>query len=282
MTGRDFQFPPPSRAREGLAPSRQTRPDLGLRLYGGPLYAALACIAVTIGFLMLRLDAPGWIDRPLIHALNQFAGRWPALDRVDTVIEVFDLPRGGLIFTLAAAAFAVCRTATGRVQLAVGCAAASLAAAASRGMQLLLPHIPRPLFDPALRFTPPIDADQGAMHDWSSFPSDNAAMLFGVTLVVWFADRRIGSLGFMVFLIGAVARVYGGLHSPSDMLGGAALSAAFVFMARSLDLRFVENHLEWFDRYRAVWAAMVFLYAFQGASLFNDLRAIAVLLKKWS
>jgi hypothetical protein len=65
------------------------------------------------------------------------------------------------------------------------------------------------------------------------------------------------------------------------MLGGAALSAAFVFAARSPDLSFVENHREWFHRHRAVWAALAFLYAFQAAALFNDLRAIASLLKKW-
>ena len=29
-------------------------------------------------------------------------------------------------------------------------------------------------------------------------------------------------------------------------------------------------------------AALAFLYAFQASALFNDLRAIAVLLKKWS
>jgi undecaprenyl-diphosphatase len=282
MTGRDFQFLPPPQAHDGFAAPRRARPDVGWLLHGGPLYAALVCVAVTIACLMFRLEAQGRIDHPLILALNQFAGRWPALDRADVILEVFDLPRGGLIFALAAAACAVCRTTAGRVQLAVGCVAASLAAAASRGMQVFLPSIPRPLFDPALGFTPPIDSDQTALHDWSSFPSDNAALLFGVTLAVWFADRRIGVVAFLVFLVGAVARVYGGLHYPTDMLGGAALSAAFVFAARSLDLGFVEHHRGWFYRYRAVWAALAFLYAFQAAALFNDLRAIAVLLKKWS
>lgn len=279
MTGPDFQFQSSSQASGAplaFSPARR-----GPRLRTGPLYAALICFSATLGFLMLRLDAPAWIDHPLTLALNQFAGRWPALDRTAVVLQEFNLVKGGLIFSLAAAAFAICPTVTGRVQLVLGCAAASLAAVASRAVQLLLPNIPRPLFDPHLHFVPPVDADLKALHDWSSYPSDNAALLFGVTLAIWFVDRRIGVLAFLVFLAGALARVYGGLHYPTDMLGGAALSAMCVFVARSPDLDFLENHRAFFHRWRAVWAALAFLFAFQAASLFDDLRAIGLLLKQW-
>jgi undecaprenyl-diphosphatase len=281
MNGRDFQLQPSSRARDGLAPFPVQRGG-GLRVHSGPLYAALLCIAATVVFMMFRLDAQGLIDRPLILALNRLARRWPELDRAAVVIQEFNLPKGGLIFALAAAAFAASPTATGRAELALGCVGAALAAVASRTIQLFMPHMPRPLFDPALHFVPPIDADLDALQDWSSFPSDNAALLFGVTLAVWFADRRIGRLGMLVFLIAAVARVYGGLHYPTDMLGGATLSAAFVFATRALDLSFLENHRQWLYRYRAVWAALAFLFAFLAASLFDDLRAIAALLKHWN
>jgi undecaprenyl-diphosphatase len=282
MGGRDVQFEPSSPAGEGRVAFGPTGPRLRLRLHGGPLYASLICLAATFGFLMFRLDAQAAIDHPLILALNQFARRWPALDLTAVVFEEFNLAKGGLIFALAAAAFAVCSTASARAQLAAGCVAAALAAVASRAGQLLLPNIPRPLFDPALHFTLPLDADVRAMHDWSSFPSDNAALLFGVALAVWFADRRIGVPAFLVFVVGALARVYGGLHYPTDMLGGAALSAACVFAARSIDFGFVEGRRAFFHRYRAVWAALAFLFAFQAASLFDDVRAIAVLLSRWS
>jgi undecaprenyl-diphosphatase len=281
MNGRDVQFQPSSRARDGLAPFPVQRGG-GLRVHSGPLYAALLCVAATLAFMMLRLDAQAWIDQPLILALNRVARRWPELDRAAVVIQEFNLPKGGLIFALAAAAFAASPTVTGRAELALGCVGAAVAAVASRATQLFMPNIPRPLFDPSLHFVPPINADLDAVHDWSSFPSDNAALLFGVTLAAWFADRRIGFLGMLVFLVAALARVYGGLHYPTDMFGGATLSAAFVFAARSLDLSFLENHRGWFHRYRAVWAALAFLFAFQAASLFDDLRAIAALLKHWN
>jgi undecaprenyl-diphosphatase len=282
MHGQDFQSPPPWRVRGGLAVSHPVRPHADRGAQGRALYAALICLAGTVAFLMLRLDAQDRFDRPLFLALNQFAGRWPAVDRAALILQEFNLPKGGLIFALAAGAFAVRRGVTSRTQLVLGCVAASLAAVASRASQMFLPNLPRPLFDPALHFTLPLDADAHALHDWSSFPSDNAALLFGVTLAVWFADRRMGALAFGVFLAGALARVYGGLHYPTDMLGGGALSAAFVFAARSIDLRVLEDHREALWRYRALWASLIFLCVFQAASLFDDLRAIAALIRHWS
>jgi undecaprenyl-diphosphatase len=282
MNGHAFQFLSSSRMRGAPAVSNPARPDTGPRLRRGPLIAALFCLAATVGLLLLRLHATAWVDHPLILVLNRLARRSPALDHAALVLQEFNLPKGGLIFALAAAAFAVCPTVTSRVQLIAGCVAAALAAVLSRATQILLPHSPRPMFDPALTLTPPIGADQHAMRDWSSFPSDNAALLFGVTLAVWFADRWIGALAFLVFLLAALARVYGGLHYPTDMLGGAALSAMCVMAARSVDLGFVETQGALIHRYRALWAGLAFLFAFLAASLFDDLRAIALLIRQWS
>ncbi len=281
MNGPDFKLQPSPRLGDA-ADSFPARPGGGLRVHGGPLYAALICIAATFALLMFRLDARAGIDDPLILALNQFSGRWPALDRASVVVQEFNLPKGGLIFALAAAAFAVCPTVTGRARLVAGCLGAALAALASRIAQLFLPSIPRPLFDPGLPFKPPVGEPDGEGHaeqQGGVVAGKGAPVARGAEVGV---DRRIGLAAFAVFLVAAVARVYGGLHYPTDMLGGAALSAACVFAVRSVDLSFVENHRGWFYRYRAAWAALAFLFAFQAASLFDDLRAIAILLKRWT
>jgi undecaprenyl-diphosphatase len=275
---RAFLFLPLTRGPEGLSVSRPEE----ARLIKTSLIAALICLATAIGLLLLRVEAQAVIDHPLTIAVNRLSRRWPGLDHAALVLQEFNLPKGGLIFALAAGAFAVSPSLTGRAQLAAGCVAAALAAVISRATQIFLPNLPRPLFDPEFHsFIPPLGADLKALHDWSSYPSDNAALLFGVTLAVWFADRRLGALAFVVFLAAALARVYGGLHYPTDLLGGAALSAACVFTARSFDFGFLETRRDIVHRHRAVLAVIAFLFAFQAASLFDDLRAIAGLLRQW-
>ncbi len=57
----------------------------------------------------------------------------------------------------------------------------------------------------------------------SSFPSGHAANTFGAATVLFLAQRRLWSLGFVVALLVGLSRVYVGVHYPSDVLGGAVL-----------------------------------------------------------
>ena len=78
---------------------------------------------------------------------------------------------------------------------------------------------PRPFF--AEHFTPIIShaADP-------SFPSDHLAALGAVTICVWFTSRRLGITVGVIALVVAFARVYVGVHYPSDVAGGLAIGAA--------------------------------------------------------
>ncbi len=57
----------------------------------------------------------------------------------------------------------------------------------------------------------------------SAFPSGHAAAVFGMATVIYFYNRKAG-VGLMVLglLIGA-ARVAGGVHYPTDIIGGAVV-----------------------------------------------------------
>lgn len=56
-----------------------------------------------------------------------------------------------------------------------------------------------------------------------SFPSNAAAVLFGLALGMWFTNRKAGVVLFVLACLWSFARVYCGVHYPLDIVGGAAI-----------------------------------------------------------
>ncbi len=85
---------------------------------------------------------------------------------------------------------------------------------------------PRPFATPGLDFNllfyQPTDP---------SFPSNLAAVVFGLALAVWLMNKRTGMWLLGMALVACFARVYVGIHFPSDILGGAAFGVAGVAVA---------------------------------------------------
>ena len=59
----------------------------------------------------------------------------------------------------------------------------------------------------------------------TSFPSDHAILVAAVTVVLLSRSRTLGAWLILFSLLVLVARVYIGVHYPSDVVGGAALGA---------------------------------------------------------
>jgi undecaprenyl-diphosphatase len=80
---------------------------------------------------------------------------------------------------------------------------------------------PRPFADPSLSmnllFYKPTDP---------SFPSNLAAVVFGLALAIWLMNKRTGTWLLGMSFVACFARVYVGIHYPSDILGGAAFAVA--------------------------------------------------------
>mgnify|MGYP001578842263 FL=1 len=55
----------------------------------------------------------------------------------------------------------------------------------------------------------------------ASFPSGHAAFYFALTTIVYFYNKKIGILFFAVSFLMGIARVFVGVHWPSDILAGA-------------------------------------------------------------
>jgi len=61
-----------------------------------------------------------------------------------------------------------------------------------------------------------------------SFPSNLAAVVFGLALAVWLMNKRTGTWLLIMAFVACFARVYVGIHYPSDILGGAAFGVVGV------------------------------------------------------
>jgi undecaprenyl-diphosphatase len=55
----------------------------------------------------------------------------------------------------------------------------------------------------------------------SSFPSGHAAFFFGLATIVFYYHRDSGILFFLFAILISLARVFAGIHWPSDIVGGA-------------------------------------------------------------
>jgi len=149
--------------------------------------------------------------------LNSLAGRWPALDRLATLLASDYL----LPVLIAAAAWSLwflgrnaqARTAhqLGFIYAACGAALANL----SIRLLNLAFYRPRPfvaLDDVTVVFYRPTD---------SSFPSNAAAFAFAMAAGAWLVHRPLGIGIGAAALLYCAARLFVGMHYPLDMLAGA-------------------------------------------------------------
>jgi undecaprenyl-diphosphatase len=74
-------------------------------------------------------------------------------------------------------------------------------------------------------FYPPTD---------SSFPSNPAATGFAVATGIFLWNRPLGLLMYAMAFLWSFARVYAGVHYPTDILAGAAIGAGFALLVGAL------------------------------------------------
>ena len=83
-------------------------------------------------------------------------------------------------------------------------------------------------------------------HD-SSFPSNLASIVFGLAMAVWVRNRKVGTSLLMMAVLACFARIYVGVHFPSDILGGIAFAlfglglTSFLFWAFKPIVRWLQR-----------------------------------------
>lgn len=150
------------------------------------------------------------MDLYLFNLLNQFAGKFVYLDTLAVV-----LANG--YFLIAILLFLTIKNWKRYFPMA---SQAVLAAIVSRfvitNIIRFFVQRPRPFAENHVNFILPQSIE-------SSFPSGHAAFYFAIVTVVYLHDKKLGILFFVGSFLMGIARVFGGVHWPSDILAGAAV-----------------------------------------------------------
>jgi len=154
------------------------------------------------------------LDQQIFFEIFQWAGRWMTLDILMiwlTGAMMYLLPISLLLFLV---------LGKNKKKELIMLVMTGLAVLLSRGIIVSLIrlawHRPRPFI--ALNLIPLIPyVDKG------SFPSGHAAALFALALIVYFFHKKTGIVFLVLSGLSVLARVYVGIHWPSDILAGAAI-----------------------------------------------------------
>ena len=152
------------------------------------------------------------------------------------------------------------------------------AVATARVAALSLPFRLRPLHEPDFDYQLPFWTSPEALDGMSSFPSDHAAVFFGLAAGFLFLSRKLGlvMLAYVTLFV-AIPRVYTGMHYPTDILAGAFLGLVFAALANYFlpKLAMWDLILEWPDKHPPSFYSALFLLTLQVVTLFEGARSVA-------
>lgn len=164
------------------------------------------------------------MDYCLLHLLNQYALKSAILDG----IAVFFANWSGYLM-VAVFLFFLWRKRAAISKKTKIFASCFLPAIISRfGIAVLIRSLyyrPRPYLTDAVNML--IDKGQEA-----SFPSGHAAFFFAFSLAVYYQNKKLGAVFLALSVLMSFARIFVGVHWPSDILAGIVVGILSVWLVR--------------------------------------------------
>jgi membrane-associated phospholipid phosphatase len=166
-----------------------------------------------------------------------------------------------------------------RARIVSGVFAAVCAALVAGFLQYTLPTAPKPIFDPMIELhLPPVLGDieslkATALANSHTFPSERATMFAGLAIAILLVRLKLGLIAIGCTMAAEIARIYLGLHYPTDILGSFSLAAVMVWLAQmqsasGLGLRFIR----WESTSASTFYMCAFFASYQMTTAFQDLR----------
>ena len=218
------------------------------------------------------------VDNALFHAINSFCGRNAIFDQFVGLIESPHLKGLAFISTFGMFWFQRVKSlARQRETLVLLLLAVVLSVVVARSLADGLPFRTRPMFAPGIGFRRPLFPQDTVLVDWSSFPSDTAAVLFAMTTGFWLLSRYWGLLWACFSVItAAAARVYFGYHYPSDVAAGALIGIGVMIAANNefMHARIARPILAVEQRVPGIFYALFFPFLYEVTTLFAYTRLI--------
>jgi len=157
-----------------------------------------------------------------------------------------------------------------------------IALACTRLLSMTMPFNVRPFANANIIFKIPLSFS-GEVADWSSFPSNHAALFASLAAGLYLFSRRM--LWFVIpylIIVIFLPRIFLGLHYPTEILAGTILGIVSVllthkwFMAASIP----DKILDWANEHPGMFYSFFFIMTYQIADLFYDCRNLAYFFRK--
>lgn len=151
------------------------------------------------------------MDLYLFHQINQFVGRWCWLNN----LGIFFAEYFGYVLVFCLFLFLVVKFKKHWKMVLQALISAVLARFVIVELIRWVWQRPRPFIDNNVNLL--------LTHNASAFPSGHAAFFFGLSTIVFLYNKKIGALFFAGSILISLARIFVGIHWPSDILAGAVV-----------------------------------------------------------